>query len=266
MKKGFLILFAIFQFALLHAQHNEIGLLLGSSYYLGDLNPSKHFSLAKPAGGLIYRHSFDQRWAIKMSGLCGSVAGDDAKTKFNESRNLSFKSPIYEVSSQLELNFLPYATGNIKKDYFTPYIFGGISIFSFNPKAKYNGSWYNLQPLGTEGQGTASLGTKQYSLLNVSFPFGLGFKYSIGKNLCIGAEWGLRKTTTDYLDDVSTTYAAPATLNSRMSVVLADRSGTDDNTGLQRGNSGTKDWYSFAGAFITFAFKASGKGICPAYK
>ena len=265
MKKEFLIIFAIFHFATLKAQHNEIGLFLGTSYYLGDLNPSRQFSLIKPAGGLIYRYSFDQRWAIKLSGLYGTVAGDDAKTKFNETRNLSFKSPIYEVSSQLELNFLPYATGNLNKDYFTPYIFGGVSFFGFNPKAKYNGSWYNLQPLGTEGQGTVLTGTKQYSLLNVSFPFGLGFKYSVGKNLCIGAEWGLRKTITDYIDDVSTTYANPDALNSPMSVILADRSGTGNNTGLQRGNSGTKDWYSFAGAFITFSFKKD-QGTCSSFK
>lgn len=268
MKKGILIVFAFFHFISLYAQRNEIGLFLGTSYYLGDLNPSKQFFLAKPAGGLIYRYVFDRRWAIKMSGLYGTVYGDDSKAKFNTVRNLSFKSPIFEISSQLELNFLPYATGNTEKEYFTPYIFGGISVFSFNPKAKYNGTWYNLQPLGTEGQGTSVYGTSPYSLTKISFPFGLGFKYSVGKNVCIGAEWGLRKTTTDYLDDVSTTYADPVILsaeNTPIAAVLADRSGTANNTGLQRGNSGTKDWYSFAGAFVTFKFKAGGNKSCPAY-
>lgn len=251
------------------AQRNEIGVFLGTSYYLGDLNPSKHFLLTKPAGGIVYRYVFNPRWAIKMNGLYGTVAGDDAVSKFNEQRNLSFKSGLFEMSTQLELNFLPYVTGNKEEDYFSPYIFGGISVFSFNPKAEYAGTWYELKQLGTEGQGTSEYSSirKPYSLTNVSFPFGLGFKYSIGKSICIGAEWGLRKTVTDYLDDVSTTYADPLILsaeNGPMSATLADRSGENvNNTGLQRGNSGTKDWYAFTGAFITVKFKAGKDNSCP---
>ncbi|MFA4851647.1 MAG: DUF6089 family protein [Bacteroidales bacterium] len=274
MKKIFIAIIAFTSFLPLRAQRNEIGLMLGTSYYLGDLNPSKQFLLTKPAGGVIYRYVINRRWAVKINGLFGSIAGNDAVSKFNEKRNLSFKSNIFEISSQVELNFLPYMTGNTEKDYFTPYIFAGISVFSFNPKADTNGVWFNLQPLGTEGQGTSMYSDrKPYSLMNVSFPFGLGFKYSVGKNVCIGAEWGLRKTTTDYMDDVSTTYADPVVLaaeNTRIAEILADRSIINvgenvNNTGLQRGNSVTKDWYSFAVAFITVKFKTGGKGSCPAY-
>ncbi len=274
MKKIFIAIIAFTSFLPLRAQRNEIGLMLGTSYYLGDLNPSKQFLLTKPAGGVIYRYVINRRWAVKINGLFGSIAGNDAVSKFNEKRNLSFKSNIFEISSQVELNFLPYITGNTEKDYFTPYIFAGISVFSFNPKADTNGVWFNLQPLGTEGQGTSMYSDrKPYSLMNVSFPFGLGFKYSVGKNVCIGAEWGLRKTTTDYIDDVSTTYADPVILaaeNTAIAEILADRSIINvgenvNNTGLQRGNSVTKDWYSFAVAFITVKFKTGGKGSCPAY-
>lgn len=250
------------------AQRNEIGVFMGTSYYLGDLNPSKHFLLCKPAAGIIYRYDFNERWALKISGLYGTVEGDDAVAKFNEERNLSFKSGIFEVSPQLELNFLPYITGNKEENYFSPYIFAGIAVFSFKPKAEYNGIWYDLKLLSTEGQGTSiENAPKPYSLMNVSFPFGLGFKYSVGKNICIGAEWGLRKTVTDYLDDVSTTYADIDVLTMEKgptSAALSDRS--DDygnNTGLQRGNSGTKDWYAFAGGFITFKFNTGGDGTCP---
>lgn len=274
MKKIFIAIIAFTSFLPVRAQRNEIGLMLGTSYYLGDLNPSKQFLLTKPAGGVIYRYVINTRWAVKMNGLFGSLAGDDAVSKFNKKRNLSFKSNIFEISSQVELNFLPYITGNTEKNYFTPYIFTGISVFSFNPKADTNGVWFNLQPLGTEGQRTSMYpDRKPYSLVNVSLPFGLGFKYSVGKNVCIGVEWGLRKTTTDYIDDVSTTYADPVILaaeNTAIAAVLADRSLRNvgeniNNTGLQRGNSATKDWYSFAAAFITVKFKTGLKGSCPAY-
>ncbi|HQI45720.1 MAG TPA: DUF6089 family protein, partial [Bacteroidales bacterium] len=106
-------------------QRNEIGITGGITYYLGDLNPSKHFLLSKPAGGIIYRYTLNERWAIKMNGIYGTLQGDDAKSKFNTARNLRFKSSLLEFSPQLELNFLSYKTGNSKEDYFTPYVFAG---------------------------------------------------------------------------------------------------------------------------------------------
>lgn len=271
--KKFIVLFLLTAFGTAQAQRNEIGITLGGSYYLGDLNPSKQFMLTKPAGGLVYRYFFNPRWALKFEGIYGKLEGSDAKSKFNEQRNLSFKSNFTEISSQIELNFLPYVTGD-DKEYFTPYIFAGLSVFSFNPKAEYNGTWYELQPLGTEGQGASAYpDRKPYSLTKLSIPFGFGFKYSVGKVFCFGAEWGIRKTTTDYLDDVSTTYADPLVLsaeNMAISALLADRTIAEpgqnvNNTDLQRGNSSTKDWYSYAGVFITVKFKASSSKSCPAY-
>ncbi len=273
MKKISALVIILLSFFTINAQRNEIGIMAGASYYLGDMNPSKQFFLPKPAGGIIYRYIINQRFALKFDGIIGSVKGSDSKSKFNEKRNLSFKSPLTEISSQLELNFLPFVTGD-NKQYFTPYIFAGLSVFSFNPKAEYNGTTYDLQPLGTEGQGTSMYpDRKPYSLTKVAIPFGIGLKYSIGKAFCFGAEWGLRKSTTDYLDDVSTTYADPLVLaaeNGANAAALADQTiiapgESVNHTDLQRGNSSTKDWYSFAGLFITVKFKTGGKGSCPAY-
>ena len=271
MRKVVTIIFLTISLYSVKAQRNEIGVILGTTYYLGDLNPSKQFFLTKPAGGIIYRYVFNPRWAFKMTGIYGNIAGDDAKSKVNVERNLSFKSYIFEFSPQFELNFFSYQIGNTKDDYFTPYIFAGISIFSFNPKAQYNGTWYDLKPLGTEGQGTTYSTLKPYSTTTVSFPFGFGFKYSIGKNVGIGVEWGMRKTTTDYLDDVSTTYADPAIIaatHGQVAAALADRSlngQSASDIGKQRGDPNNKDWYSFAGAFIVFKIKNIGQKSCPAY-
>jgi hypothetical protein len=252
---------------------SEVGIFGGVSYYVGDLNPSKHFLLSKPAFGLIYRYNISPRFAIKINGYYGTLLGSDAVSKANVSRNLSFKSYITDISLQVELNFLKYITGH-EKYKFSPYIFTGLSLFNFNPKAQYEGTWYALQSLGTEGQGTTLPNvSKRYSLTNIAIPFGLGIKYSPAKFLCIGAEWGLRKTFTDYIDDVSTVYADPVILaaeNTYVAQVLADRSLRVDgepvnNTGLQRGNSKTKDWYSFAGLFVQFRIKQK-NGLCDAYR
>jgi len=255
------------------AQRLELGLFGGASYYIGDLNPKKHFEMTKPAFGALMRYNINPRLAVKINGYYGNVAGDDAITKFNEKRNLHFKSHVLEFGSQLELNFLPYVTGH-KDYYFAPYIFAGISVFNYNPQAKYQDSWVALQPLGTEGQGTVAYYEREpYNLTALAIPFGIGFKYSLSKNICFGAEWGMRKTNTDYLDDVSTTYADPNILIAEkgpIAAALADRSlslpGDPPNTGLQRGNSKNNDWYSFIGVFVTFKVSASRRGDCPAYQ
>jgi hypothetical protein len=275
MKKWFIILSVFFLASGVHAQfaRSEVGVFGGVSYYVGDLNPSKHFLGSKPAFGIIYRYNISPRFSLKINGLYGTLQGSDAVSKANIKRNLSFKSYVTDISAQIELNFLRYITGH-ERYFISPYIFTGISLFNFNPKAEYNDTWYALQPLGTEGQGTTLPNvTKRYSLTNVSIPFGLGLKYSPFKFMCIGFEWGLRKTFTDYIDDVSSVYVDPVVLaaeNTATAAALADRTivnagETVSNTGLQRGNSKTKDWYSFAGLFVQLRIKPR-HSLCPAYK
>jgi len=251
---------------------SEIGVFLGGSYYVGDLNPSKHFLKTKFAGGLVYRYNITPRWALKVNALLGGLEASDAVSKANVERNLSFKSYIFEFSPQIEFNFLQYITGD-KKHFISPYIFVGVSLFNFNPKAELDGTWYPLQSLGTEGQGTTIPDTKKpYDLTTVAIPFGLGLKISPHKSISLGLEWGIRKTFTDYIDDVSTVYVLdPTTLeaeNGAVAYSLADRSLTgtpNDHKGLARGNSKTKDWYVFTGVTVAFRIKPKHQR-CDAYK
>lgn len=278
------------------AQRHEFGVFLGGSYYIGDLNPTAHFLNTRPGGGLTYRYTFNSRWALRVNGFYGQVVGDDAVNPDQEKvdRNLYFKSNVVEIGSTLEFNFLKFVPGGTR-DRFTPYLFGGLAVFRFNPMAEYNGDWYELQPLGTEGQGTTEYPDRDpYALTTVSMPFGLGIKWSIGRNVVLGAEYGLRKTFTDYLDDVSKTYADPFTLyqqNTPAAMIFGNRVFEDqagnvkpipgetsqedlDNyagiqsvlVGQQRGDEGTKDWYSFFGITLTFKIKGAKAGKCPAYQ
>ena len=267
------ILITVIVFAssfIVNAQRNEVGIFLGTSYYLGDLNPSKQFFLAKPAGGIIYRYTISSHWNLKFNGLLGSIQGADSLSKANVQRNLSFKSSLLEASMQLEYNFLPYITGGKGINNITPYIFTGLAIFHFNPMAEYDGVWYALQPVGTEGQRTAESTLKPYALTQVSIPFGLGVKYSLGNKICIGAEWAMRKTFTGYIDDVSGTYDDPTVITAECgtaAAALSNRSKQssgqkEDDAGLKRGD-GKSDWYSFAGVFITYRFKINGDKVCP---
>ena len=188
--------------------------------------------------------------------------GDDSQTDNADQiqRNLNFKSRIIEFNAIAEFNFLEYRISNDKYK-FTTYLFLGIDVFNFKPRAQMGNFWIDLQPLNTEGQ------TKRYKLTQVSIPFGIGAKMNVSKKVGIGLEWGPRKTFTDYLDDVSGTYPdwETAVVNSVNSVKLSDRSKNGgNNINKQRGNPRTKDWYFFFG--ITLNIKLSFKAPpCYAY-
>ena len=184
---------------------SELGIFLGVSYYTGDLNPGGHFNrFTRPAGGGLYRINFNPRFSAKTIASLGMIQGDDAYS-FNDehrNRNLSFRSIIYELAVEGEFNFLPYSTGKKKSAITSPYVFAGAAVYHFNPQAMYGGRWYNLQPMGTEGQGSTFSNEKAYSLTQFSIPFGVGLKINTAKSVGINFEWGIRKTYTDYLDDV----------------------------------------------------------------
>jgi len=242
------------------SQQHELGIMGGASYYIGDLNPYGSFMQSQPAFGLMYRYNINPRMAVRLHALVGSLQGADSIIRYNEDRNLSFRSPLMEFGSQFELSYYKFKIGH-DKDFFTPYLFAGASFFKFNPQAEYKGDWYNLQSLGTEGQGTTAYpDRKPYSLAGFAIPFGLGFKISLGSSTVLGIEWGMRKTFTDYIDDVSTTYADPSVLLSQNTQVAAELADPSENseaekTGFQRGNAATNDWYSFAGLTLTFKIK-----------
>ena len=236
----------------------EIGIMGGGSYYLGDMN-DKHFDYMMPSGGIVVRKNIDRRIVVKAEALLGYIRGDDNRNtndtvKLN--RNLHFRSPIYELSGQVEFNFLPYETGNSLYP-FTPFIFAGVSLFRFNPQAEAsNGEWVALQPLGTEGQGTTAFqDRKKYALTQFSIPMGGGFKIAINKTFNIILEYGIRKTFTDYLDDVSSTYTGGNLIDmSPLAVEMSDKSLNGPQAkDFQRGNTKNNDWYTFTG--ITLSFK-----------
>ena len=240
--------------------NQEFGILGGTGYYIGDMN-STHFNNLILAGGITYRKNFDRRFTFKSSALYTNVYANDENSKdaIKVNRNLKFKSDIIELSGQIEFNFLPYETGNSLYNW-TPFIFTGVSIFNYNPQAEgLDGQWYNLQELGTEGQGTTSFpNRKKYSLTQLSVPFGGGVKIGVSDNFNIIVEYGLRKTFTDYIDDVSTTYAGIPSEFTNIAIELADQSIDGPQlAGIARGDETNKDWYSFSG--ITLSFRLQGK-------
>ena len=293
MKRLIIFIFSAFTFTSYSAYsqtiepYSELGVMLGTSYYIGDLN-DQHFRLARPATALQYKTNLNRRFAIRGGFSIGELRGSDKlnnldTAKFN--RNLHFKSPLYEVSGIIEFNFFPYETGNVRHP-FTPYIFTGISMLNFNPQARKidtdtpfdndgnqtNNEWLDLQPLGTEGQYSSQYPEKSpYQLIQFAIPVGIGLKASLGERFSMAIEYGLRKTFTDYIDDVGGTYASPqylfmenenaANLSDRSNALenyIASNPGADittwtGNTDKKRANENLwDDWYYFAGLTLSY--------------
>ena len=246
-----------------YAQVYEVGGWVGTSNYFGDVNPKGSFSEVRPGGGGFMRMNFGDRWALKFGASYAQVAGDDGKSTdaFTRQRNLSFRSNVAEIAVMGELNFLEFNT--IQKDKrFSPFFTLGFSVFYFNPQAQLNGRWYDLKPLGTEGQNdTDYSGVEPYRLVSFAIPLGMGLKYSLTQNWSIGLEVVNRLTFTDYLDDVSGSYPSVLSLpegRNGVAYQLYDRSGEVGERigeeGFQRGTSKKRDDFLFAGLWVSYTF------------
>ena len=224
----------------------------GGMNYLGDLNNQSAFGEVHPAFGAGVRVRIDNRWAIRVGGTYGSIS---AMKDCLEMRNLTFRSRIYEGSVVTEFNFRPFGPG-ATEGLWTPYIFGGVAVFHFGPETQYTfpdgtTSWVALQPLCTEGQGTTAYPARRpYPLTQLALPFGVGVRWRLNKHFSLTAEYGFRKTWTDYLDDVSTTYVGSDLLvaevrDGTVAAALSDRSEVPNAIGIKRGDDSLDDWYSY---------------------
>jgi len=265
--KPFVFGCAIFLLALLQAvpakcQGIEIGLMAGVANYYGDINPDFSFDYLRPSGSFFIKQHLNQYISYKGSIGYGRVGGSDQQHSqvFQETRNLSFQSDIFELSAQVELNFFRYEPQNLNH-FFTPYLTTGVAAFRFNPKTELDGEMIELQPIGTEGQANPDISNKlPYNLTQFSIPMGLGIKYWVFGNWTIGGEITYRKTFTDYIDDVSDAYVEDFILGP-LARELSDKSTDEPNTlgtpSKQRGNSINTDDYLFGGVFITHTFNRS---------
>ena len=205
-----------------------------------------------------FRYRFAPRFATKTNLNVSIVSGNDAYSNnvYRNSRNLSFRTMIVEVSQQLE--FIFWYSENIKSSSRSigryvnnssqAYLFSGVGALYYNPQAEYQGEWISLRPLGTEGQNMPD-GPEPYAAYSVSVPLGIGFKTAITPYWRIGFEIAVHKTFTDYIDDVSGRFynnfaAQAAAPDGALSVALADRSIANPQwfgEGIRRGNAEDND-------------------------
>lgn len=244
---------------LVSAQRWEHGIAIGGSNYQGDLAKDIVLKETHPAFGIFSRYNLNDYWSLRGALQYGKISGNDKNFEEFKLRNLSFQSNLWELSTIMEFNYLPFGSNPLTSS-FSSYAFLGVSVFRFNPKTEYSGRLFELKPLRTEGQTNKTT----YNLVQLSVPFGGGIKYSINKNWVVGAELGWRKTFTDYLDDVSTNYpdrASQIAKHGQLSADLSDRSWEVEGVGEPlstggnwRGDPNLKDWYIFSMLSVSYRF------------
>ncbi|MBR2649886.1 MAG: hypothetical protein IKD55_13650 [Sediminibacterium sp.] len=233
----------------------EIGFGFGVSHYFGDLNPDGRIKRPKPAVGIFFRKQVSNYIGIRISGEYAFLGYSDiySENPVQRRRNLSFNTNVWELVVSGDFSFFRFQPG-FEGYNFTPYVGLGIGVFSYDPYAYLNGQKYLLRSLGTEGQGSSLYPEKKpYSPVALAIPFTLGIKYALNTKMNVFAELIYRFTNTDYLDDVSGTYAPDAFPplpdgSPSPGFLLQDRSYETGSSigikGRQRGNSLKTDSYA----------------------
>jgi len=198
----------------------DIGLSGSTTFYMGDLNPSKYFYNPGYSFGTFYRYNFEPRNSIRLSGNYHTLSGSSTGygDLFVQSLNASFTASFIDISANYEINFVPYKSAN----------------------RKMNKSLYLTAGLGYNIVLTSSVPEAKSHLI---LPFGIGYKINTSKKMSAGVELTVRKAFTDSGIDGVTNIAS------------------DTNNTL----FGNKDWYTFAGIFISYKI-FNYRDDCPAYE
>jgi len=243
----------------------DYGFAIGTANYLGDIGGDQltrqdfaadlHYGQTKLSSHVFARYRINSTFAVKAQ--LGTVYLEDfdnlSTNSARKTRNAHFRNYVNELSLRGEINLfsrpmITRYTSKLRVGVNT-YAMLGVTGFVHNPQAQLNRDaseyhyaqgnittnpsqlnydrWYDLREVGTEKltYGSAALG----------FPLGLGASFMVNYQFRVGLEFVWNLTLTDYLDDVSYTYADPSglddiglILSQPSSVVVAEGAGVDN--------------------------------------
>lgn len=157
-------------------ERKDVGIIAGTSYYMGDFNPGTQFYKPSPMLGVMGRHNFNPFYSARLMFSYGWLKWSHNP---NDYYMPGVNSPI-EGNKQLicieldgEINFISFDSRTTFKQDISPYLILGVGV-AFDGEAMFP-----------------------------HLPVGLGVKYSPIGRLTIGAEWRLHKTFYDKLDNYS---------------------------------------------------------------
>jgi hypothetical protein len=188
----------------LKAQNLEVGLLLGTSFYNGDIEvaPKYIFQQIRPAYGIYGKYLFSSKVAVRAQYWRGTLFADEKQypaSVYRQTRGFSFESPISEISVQGEWHLLNLDKGfafDNDDPFMSFYAFGGIGGAFFDPKTNYNEPNPVFDNVAIDKDTIVSTSSLALSA-------GAGVQIKLSDSWYLGGEMGIRKTFSDYIDKVS---------------------------------------------------------------
>ncbi len=216
MKKYLFLIIVLSCFQGITAQIHEIGLSFGGSNYMGDIGTTSYIRPNEFDYGVFYRFNRSKRHAWRLTYTQSKITGNDEKASAPSrlERGYDFENNIKELSFGLEFNFLEFDLHSFEQK-FTPYVFSGLSYFSYDELYHVNGHF-----------------VKDGTSRSFAIPMIVGVKTNIDRHWILGAEIGARYTFVDNLDG----------------------NNPKDHQALQFGNTNTNDWYVFSNLTLTYTF------------
>ena len=191
MKNWFLIAFVLTH-TLVFTQNTELGILIGPSFYTGDIEVTAQNFLPQmhPSVGVMMRQHFGEHFALRGMISINGLSGNEKKYPTNEARQLrgfNFTATVAELAIIPE--WRPFSFGDV---HFA--LYAGISGLYVNPKSSFNDQ-KSATILEDQNQ--------KYPKFALTIPIGGGLHWNINETTALGTELGIRKTFTDYLDGFS---------------------------------------------------------------
>lgn len=247
----------------------DYGFAVGTANYLGDIGGDNltrqdfaadlHYGQTKLSTHVFARYRVSSMFAVRAQ--LGTVYLEDydnlSTNPARRTRNAHFRNYVNELSLRGEVNLfsrpmITRYTSKLRVGVNT-YATVGVTGFVHNPQAQLDRDaaeyhyaqgnistnpsqlnydrWYDLRDVGTEKltYGSAALG----------FPLGLGASFMVNYQFRVGLEFVWNLTLTDYIDDVSFTWADPEGLDD-IGIILSNPSSASVAT--DAGVENTEAW------------------------
>ena len=192
---------------------SELGFLLGTSYYLGDVNPDGIIPMTlEPCAGGMYNYLFDERWSVGFKYQYSAItAGIHAGVKIADPINsVSFRNDMHSFSGEVVYALWGRKQGRSVYGHLSGEGGVGFGLLLSNPRRRMANDqdeivWQSLRDLGNEGQNMSGSGITPYGILHGQGSILGRLRWAKGK-LCVFLEGSYTLATSDYLDDVGYGY------------------------------------------------------------
>jgi hypothetical protein len=181
---------------------------IGAVNMFGDIGSELkdfQYSQTRPALYVATRTDMNEQFSVKAGFFAGMMAGTDKGTK-NDKRNYSYSGGIFELSGQIEWNFISTDAyiGNL--------LLQRRGLRGTHPQTRVYvfigaGGVYSGAEVDTHDSQLSEGEYVKNGAVGLVVPYGLGIKSDINPEWAIGLEISRRNCTSDYIDGFTTKWS-----------------------------------------------------------